>query len=209
MAVDLDLELPGGDLSPPDETGGTFDTDPAAPFGRTTDGTPKKGPGGRPPRARRARSSAGSSTGGAAPKPPGKTRGAGGRPSAPGARYAESAAGLIDGIAMILAGAGAATQSAPLLADSVTFKNAKPELAPALGAIAVDVPMLAAVFDKVGAVGGPAGALIALALPLAAQLARNHGVEAAGIMPGVVDPVTLLRQAGVPVATTAPAPETD
>jgi hypothetical protein len=75
-------------------------------------------------------------------------------------------------------------------ADAVTIANAAEPFASALVDVAKQSPGFAAALDKVTAVG-PYGALIAVGLGLAGQLARNHGIVA-GEMLGAVAPDVLL-----------------
>jgi hypothetical protein len=75
-------------------------------------------------------------------------------------------------------------------ADAVTIANAADSMAVACVEVAKANPGFAAALDKVTKVG-PYGALLAVGLGVAGQLARNHGVKA-GEMLGAVAPEKLL-----------------
>lgn len=100
-------------------------------------------------------------------------------------------------LATALALSGAANNSPTLIADAYAIGRHTPAISQALGDIADADPRVAAVLEKLAQVG-PWGALIGALVPLAMQLAANHGVAAAaqfGSALGVVNPSVLLEEA--------------
>lgn len=71
----------------------------------------------------------------------------------------------------------------PVLADSKALAEHGPGIAQALDMLAQEKPEVAAVLDKILAVG-PYGLVLSAVAPLAMQIARNHGVA----LPGVPGP---------------------
>lgn len=121
-----------------------------APYGRKSDGTPRRKPGppkGTAPRAPRARS-------GPAPK-----RGA--------TDYRPGIQGLFQAVCIPL------SFGAP--ADAAAVATYAPGIAEALNDLAKERPEVAAVLEKILQVG-PYGALIAAVVPLGVQLAHNHNL---------------------------------
>lgn len=124
-----------------------------APYGRKADGTPKRKPG--PARG-------GGRPGGGAPGRP--------RPSTARARatdYRPGILGMAQTVALPLSFAAPADAAAVMM-------HAQP-IAEALNELAQERPEVAAMLEKILAVG-PYGAVIAATVPLLVQLGHNHGI---------------------------------
>lgn len=194
--IDSEVTLPGqSELWPdPDAAPAVAPAaEPAAPYGRRKDGQPARKPG----RPRKARANA---AGPKVPAPPGAARTA---PRKPAARkpavspYEAAVAGPLQMLATSLAITGAAQKSPVLVADAHAIGKHAPVIAKALAEIADQDPRVAAVLERLAQVG-PWGALVGALVPLALQLAANHGASAAitfGGALGVVHPQALLDEA--------------
>lgn len=126
-----------------------------APYGRFKNGKPRKNPPGRKKATGRK----------ATPK---KTAG-----------YEEGLNGIFQMAGFTLAMAGQKNKA--FLADSVAIAHHGPEVSSALNALAMERPEVAAVLDRILAVG-PYGLVLAAVLPLAMQLGANHGLPIPGAM---------------------------
>lgn len=172
--------------------------DPAAPYGRTVDGRPKRRPG----RPRKARANA------AGPKPaaaPAARKPAGRKPAGPD--YGAAVAGPLSLIGMAMAAAGQRTGNLPLLADALAIQTHTPAIAKATADLAEQDARVAALLEKLAHVG-PYGALIGALAPLIIQIGVNHNAVPAGVVPalaplGIQDAVTLLRSHGFTVTEPA------
>lgn len=91
--------------------------------------------------------------------------------------YEEGINGIFQMGAFALAMAG--TNNKVMLADSLALTEHGPNIASALNMLAMERPEVAAVLDKVLAVG-PYGALVAAVAPLALQVVANHGLKVPG-----------------------------
>lgn len=107
--------------------------------------------------------------------------------------YEEGLNGFVQMAAFGLAIAG--DKNPVFLADSVAVAEHGPNLSAALNGIAQERPEVAAVLDKLLAVG-PYGLLIGAAAPLIMQVLSNHGVK----MPGVASAEDYVHAATHPVA---------
>jgi len=180
MTLDGELAAP-----PPPAAGETAGGDPEAPYGRTRDGKPRGKPGPKGPRSR-----TGSRSSRTAPKPPPRVAGTS-RPrtsSSSGPDYAAAVRGVIQSIAFPLA------FSPATLPDAAALAAYGPNLADALDALAKERPEVAAVLDKLLAVG-PYGAVFAAAVPLLVQLGVNHALVPLqlGTLLGAQDPAVLVQ----------------
>ena len=154
--------------------------DHEAPYGRKTDGTPRKRPAG-----------------------PGRPKADAPRvtSSPPASKSAESAADAasrrtegVTGLMQLVGGgfavAYSTTRNTAFLADALAVNDHAPAISAACAEVAANDARFAALIDKLTA-AGPYAALIGAVVPLVAQLARNHGVTAAQAM-GAVDPDELI-----------------
>ncbi|MER6059482.1 hypothetical protein [Streptomyces albidoflavus] len=179
--------------------------DPAAPYGRKADGTPKAKPGrpaGTPNREPRAAARPRMAP---APGPtPAPTAKKAGKKAAAGPDYRSGVLGLFQVITMPLVVAGAKNDA--LLADAAAVSMHGPVIADALAGLAAERPEVAAVLDRVMS-AGPYGALIAAVVPLAVQIAANHKAVpgAVGSALGAQDPADLvgMMRAQAPQAAAA------
>lgn len=190
-----DVEIPADDQA--------ASADPDAPYGRRSDGTPKRGPGGRPPRAggpsrpQGKRSRLGGANPYAAPAPP-KRSARSARKTKGSEDYRPGLVGLASIVALPL------RFVSPV--DSATVLAYAPELAEAINETAKDVPQVAALCDRLLQVG-PYGLIIGVALKIGAQVAENHGWAPAevtrklGAVPRDVLMAQLAAQAGAAEAT--------
>lgn len=164
--------------------------DPEAPYGRKADGTPRQRPGRKPADGSAPRQSA--------PKPARKSTGARTRPSA-APDYRPGIAGVLQVPTAALAMAG---RFKPALAyDAAAIAVHTPTIADALNTLAQEEPRVAAVLDKVLAIG-PYGAMVGVVITLGAQIAVNHKrlpIEA-GQAFGAVEPDTLMASLAPPTA---------
>lgn len=182
------IDIPG--VPEPDEVG---PVDPAAPYGRRVDGTPKAKPG-RPLKARR------NAAGPKVPAPPARSRAkAKSSASDPAKAYTATVAGLLQPIALALSLAGQQTNSPVLVADACAVTEATPGLSAAVGQLAADDDRIGALIDRIAKIG-PYGALIGAITPLVLQVAANHGNRAVltfAAPMGVVGPEELLERNGL------------
>lgn len=142
--------------------------DSAAPWGRKSDGTPRSKPG-RP-----------TGTPNRSPRRPAPPRPRAEKPAGSSSRRKPAEPDYRGGINGILQMAAAplliaGTRSDAALANAYAVTQYGPGIADALHDLAVQRPEVAAVLDRVLA-AGPYGALLAAALPLAVQVATNHGL---------------------------------
>lgn len=155
--------------------------DPEAPYGRKADGTPKARPGRKP--------ADGSAPRQTAPKPGRKATTPRARVAAPD--YRAGIAGVLQVPTAALAMAG---RFKPVLAyDAAAIAIHTPSIAEALNTLAQEEPRVAAVLDRVLAIG-PYGAIVGVAVALTAQIAVNHKrlPAEAGAAFGAVEPDTLM-----------------
>jgi hypothetical protein len=151
----------------------TVDAD--APYGRKADGTPREKPG---------------------PKP-GASAGSGPRPKPSQARSKAKSKGSTDyrpglmGIGQMFA--LPLSFSEKTLPDAWAIEQTFPGIAEALNDLAAERPEVAAMLDRLLAVG-PYGALIAAILPLVIQIATNHGYIPAEVATnlGAQDPKAII-----------------
>lgn len=142
--------------------------DPEAPYGVKSDGTPRAKPGRRTgtPNTRPRKA--------AAPRAPQPAAPAKGRRKAPAEPdYRGGVMALVQVAATPLIVAGAKSETA--LADAAALTLHGPPIADALHTLALERPEVAAVLERLMQVG-PYGVLIAAVVPLAVQLAANHGL---------------------------------
>lgn len=168
-----DFEMPAGhpdlDAAPQDDA-----HDPAAPYGRRSDGTPKAKPGrkaGTPNTSPRARARAKPRM--QADAPPLRKASGGSKKRSTEPDYRGGIMGLVQLTTAPLLVAGARSDAA--LADAATLTTYGPGIADALHELALERPEVAAVLDRL-LQAGPYGALLAACVPLGVQLAANHGL---------------------------------
>lgn len=156
--------------------------DPEAPYGRKADGTPKARPGRKP--------ADGSAPRQTAPKPGRKAPATRARATAT-PDYRAGISGVLQVPTAALAMAGRFKPE--LTYDAAAIAVHTPSIAEALNSLAQEEPRVAAVLDRVLAIG-PYGAIVGVMITLTAQIAVNHKrlpVEA-GAAFGAVEPDTLM-----------------
>lgn len=159
-----------------------------APYGYKVDGTPRKGPGGRPPKNSHPTSKAPKPS---ATRPAGKPRNKPARSG--GVDYRQGIIGLASIVALPL------KFVSPL--DSVAVMIHAENLAEAVNETAKDRPEIASMCDKLLSVG-PYGLIIGAVLPLGAQIAVNHGFipDSMAAMLGAYPRDQLAQMAAIKVA---------
>lgn len=167
------------------------EVDPEAPYGRKPDGTPyTMSPEQRAEMGRRlteGRRKAALSGGSSGRRKTGSS--ATGSSARTGTDYREGVKGILQIPAF---GLGMAGRFRPEFAlDSAALTLHAPNIAEALDQAARDNPTVAAVLDRVLAVG-PYGALLGAVLPLALQLAANHGKVPTNPDMGILPPDQLV-----------------
>lgn len=106
--------------------------------------------------------------------------------------YRAGILGLLQLPALVLGLVARTTGNPALALDSATITLHAPDLAEAIDATAQAQPWLAAILDKAVEVG-PYGALVTAVLPLALQLAANHGRVPANEQFGILTPEQLIE----------------
>jgi hypothetical protein len=152
---------------------------PDAPFGTKADGEPRKRRAG-PGRGNKSRTTA---------TAPAKAKSESAEDAhARRTEGIQSSLGLVGGVLMVTAG-----ESIALKADAVTVvQDAKP-LGDAVADAAAVNPKFAAQVDRL-INAGPYAALFAVGVKMTAQLASNHGITVARMMPGTQTPEDLIAE---------------
>jgi hypothetical protein len=190
-----DAALDGMPVPPPPDPVEDATPDPEAPYGRKADGTPKRAAGrprksatGRAPRVR-TRKVAGGARPSVAPPSSGKAR----TPRSATPDYAGALRGALQTVGIPLA------LNPATMPDAAALAVHGPALCDAVGELAKEHAAVAAVLDRLLAVG-PVGVVLGAAVPLFAQVAVNHGVIPLqlGRRLGAMDPAELVAavQAG-------------
>lgn len=170
--------------------------DPAAPYGRKKDGTPKAKPG--------PRNAGGGASGtprtAAAPKPRKATAT---RAKTPGVTdYRPGIMGLLQIPAMGLSMIGRQSKNAALQADGMTLAMHAGNIAEALNMTAQTQPQVAKALDNIMK-AGPYGAILTAVVPLALQIAANHGVIPVNPQMGLHSPEDLVQASNAQMAAMA------
>lgn len=182
MTATIDVEIVNADPETP-MTVPTGNGDPA-PYGLTKDGKPRGKPGPRPgaraapPKNRPA-----------GPPPPGRKPGpakASGRPD-----YRPGLMGLAQIPMGLLAGIG--TRNRKFLADAATCTIYVPPVVEAVNEIAQENEQVAAICERITAIG-PWGLVVGPLVVMTAQILVNHGVVPVGIA-GTSDPEAIIAHA--------------
>ena len=155
----------GTDLTPEEKQKAEWLAQPA-PYGRFKSGKPKKTP---PKGAPKVKSTTAKKS----------------RSNQPD--YEEGISGLLQMASFGLAMAG--SNNPILLADSIAVNKHGPGVAAALAGLANERPEVAAVLDRILAVG-PYSAVLAAIVPLIMQIIANHGIK----LPGVQGPEELIAE---------------
>lgn len=178
------------------------DVDPDAPHGRN----PRTGQPYKRPKEWREKTSANlRATAGAAKMAAGATKSSATKRQPAGTTdYRPALIGLITVPAMMLTMMGRVN---PLFAlDGIAIQHHAPTIAGAINEAAMTNEQIAQALDRILAVG-PYGALIAAVMPLALQLAANHGLIEPSPEMGIFTPAELMNAAGIPTQrTTTPEP---
>lgn len=158
-----------------------------APYGVTADGKPRAKPGRKPGQR--------NGTGQAARKATTATKTPGPPSAKPAAAktaqkrtqvdYRPGLLGLFGQATMAAATVGVLRNEPALIADAAAIDNAAPAIADAINSAADTWPLVAAICDKVLAVGPHAGGIVAL-VGLVGQIAVNHKMMPAGLVPGTM-----------------------
>lgn len=186
------------------------EVDPEAPYGRRANGTPYK----RSPEWRAKTTATLKQMQGTAQVVAGATARANGakkpgRPPKAAAEATDYTAGILGLVQVAAFPLGLLAPINPTFQlDAVTLIVHGPNVATALNAAAQENDQLAAILDKILAVG-PWGALLGALMPLALQLAANHGLVPAGPSTMTLTPEQLAEhaerlQAQARAAATAP-----
>lgn len=202
MSTDT-LALPAGldqdplDGFPDPMPPGTATGDPDAPYGYTSDGAPRGKPGRKPTAPKPA----------AAPKPRAATSSTTRTPPAPGKKtapktppkpktttvdYKPGIVKLVGEIAGTMAVAGLVRGSVVTIADAAVIESNAESIADLANTAADRFPVVATILDKV-LTAAPLAAGAGALLLAAAQIAVNHGVIPAGMVPGTVAPDVLMN----------------
>jgi hypothetical protein len=155
--------------------------DQEAPYGRKADGTPRqRAPG--PGRGNKSRTTAGSSASSAS-----KTESAADA-HARRTQGIQGTLGLVGGVLMVASG-----ESVALQADAITVVQDAEPFGDAVADAAAINPKFAAQIDRL-INAGPYAALFAIGIKMTAQIASNHGIAAARMMPGTKTPEDLVSE---------------
>lgn len=171
-------------------TPGSKTEDPNAPYGVTSTGVPRGKPG-RKPAAKKAAAPR------KAPAIPGLAKKAGPRVPPPpkktaidyGPALTAMAGQLIGPVAVV----GLVRNDIRLIADAATVANALPAIVEGANLAADQFPVVAAILDKVCKVGPYAGLMGGLGM-MVGQIAVNHGLIPAGLIPGTLPPAKLAEK---------------